>query len=327
MSAVIDDGVLMTMAGIAYAAPADIATYLQQAKPTADWSLVWLADPGDPPVNFAFMANRNGSDDHVLAIRGTYPDPFSQAYWDDGSQDSPFGEMVDWPGAPGAKIAKGTNAGLTNLWAIKDAHGNTIESAVKQLPASASITVTGHSLGGTLTPVLALKLNELFPSLSFAASSFAGMTPGNSAFAALFGSGTKLDGCVRRVFNTLDTVSYGWDKVYATHDFYTPAPKGGPVVAAMLLATEARLKLGGYDFTAVGSPVPLEGQVRKPTIPCELVAYVLENLHQHMPDTYLSLLGAPPLPFSIGFGSILRPREHPATASAGLLLDINHLQA
>lgn len=49
-----------------------------------------------------------------------------------------------------------------------------------------------------------------------------------------------------------------------------------------------------------------------PTISSELVAYVIENLHQHMPDTYLALLGAPALPFRIGFG----PYVVKASASA-----------
>jgi len=93
------------------------------------------------------------------------------------------------------------------------------------------------------------------------------------------------------------------------------------------LASAARLQLDGVDFTAVGAPVPLQGEVRKPVMPCELVAYVVENLHQHMPDSYLSLLGAPPLPFSIGFGSILRPRDKVpgATPAAALTLDVAHL--
>lgn len=58
--------------------------------------------------------------------------------------------------------------------------------------------------------------------------------------------------------------------------------------------------------------------LRTPTISCTIVAYVLENLHQHLPETYLALLGAPPLPFSIGFGAIVVPRDHPtATALTG----------
>ncbi len=49
--------------------------------------------------------------------------------------------------------------------------------------------------------------------------------------------------------------------------------------------------------------------MRPVTIGCDLVAYGIENLYRHLPDTYLALLGAPPLPFSILFGTIVAPRE------------------
>ena len=256
-------------------------------------------------MNFAYLARSAANGDCVLAIRGTYPNPFSRAYWDDGDEDSPFGDMVDWPGA---KISAGTATGLGNLRALIDTAGMTLAEAVAGLPAQSALTVTGHSLGGTLAPVVALWLSEAMPARAIEAVSFAGMTPGNAAFAALFGSGTAFEGGVTRCFNTLDTVAYGWDRVYETHGFYEPAPKGGLVVSALLLATAARLALDGYDYAPVGTPLPLEGTVQPPTIGCELVAYVFENLHQHMPDTYVALLGAPPLPFSIGFGSVVVPR-------------------
>lgn len=307
------DAVLMTLAGIAYGAPDKISEYIDAAQPVAkQWTVAWLAVPADPPVNFAFMAVNADNSAAVIAIRGTYPDPFSAAYWDDGNQDSPFGDMVDWPVVPGAKssakISAGTSIGLNNLVALTDAGGQTLADAVAALPPATRVTVTGHSLGGTLAPVLALTLAEAQTERSMASTSFAGMTPGNHEFAALFGAGAPAGVIARRVYNTLDTVSYGWDKVWATHDFYKPEPQGGLLVKALLLASAARLEAGGYDYAAVGDPVPLEGSVKPPTINCDLVAYVFENLHQHMPDTYLTLLGAPPLPFSILFGTIVAPR-------------------
>ncbi|MBY0298571.1 MAG: lipase [Methylobacterium sp.] len=312
-----DDAVLMTLAGIAYGAPSSIGRYLGEAAPTAGWTLAWLADPADPPVNFAYIARDGGTGACVLAIRGTYPNPFSPAYWQDGAQDSPFGDMADWPRAPGAAIWAGTAQGLANLVALRNAEGVTLAAAVAALPPEAALTVTGHSLGGTLAPVLALHLAEAEPDRCLGAVSFAGMTPGNQPFADLFGPGSRLEGRLRRVYNTLDTVAYGWDRVLATRDFYQPAPQGGLAVEALLVATAARLALGGYGYAPVGPAVPLPGVLlREPVIPCDLVAYVFETLHQHMPDTYLALLGAPPLPFSIVFGSAVVPRDHPAATGS-----------
>lgn len=341
------DAVLMTLAGIAYGQPENIASYIAEAAPTAaDWEVVWMPAPPKQkqqqqqpatPVNFAYVAHDRRTGHYVLAIRGTYPNPFNAAYWADGQQDSPFGTMVDWPGAPGARISAGTSQGLEGLLALQDADGQSLQDFVQGLPpasgsgatrsstAQPSVTVTGHSLGGTLAPVLALKLSQSVPAVDWSSVSFAGMTPGNEAFAALFGPGSTFAGPVRRVFNTLDSVAYGWNQVWATHDFYQPHPQGGVVVSALLLATAARLALGDYGYAAVGEAVPLQGTVRPVGIPCEWIAYLFENLHQHLPDTYLALLGAPPLPFSLLFGSVVVPRDHPAAVAGpqpyGLVVD------
>ena len=298
----VPDAVAMTLAGIAYGSPAYIARYVAEAGPTADWSVAWLAAPPDPPDNFAYLAvDRIGN--AVLAIRGTYPNPFSPAYWHDGAQDNPLQPMTPWVDDATARIGGGTAIGFDNLCNLVDADGVTLEAAVARLSPGVALTVTGHSLGGTLAPVLALYLAKRSPDRSVGAVSFAGMTPGDAAFARLFDAPGAPP--VRRVYNTLDTVAYGWDKVLDTVDFYQPAPQGGVIAQALLEYTAAELVRGGYDYTGVGTAVPLQGAVRPPTISFAFAAYLVEMLHQHLPDTYLALLGAPPLPFTIGFGAIV----------------------
>ncbi len=292
---------MMTLAGLAYASPSFIADYIPNNEIAGvAWQLVWIADDQADPVNFAFIVRDPARDLCVVAIRGTYPDPFSSAYWTDGSQDSPFGEMQPWPGADGAAVSAGTWAGFNGVLELVGS-GQGLSAVLTSL-RGAAIVVTGHSLGGTLAPVLALWASTVNPS-PLSVYAFAGMTPGNAAFAALFGAGTALDGRVWRYNNTLDTVPYGWDRVLETRNFYQPAPEGGLLVETLLLATAVRL--ASYGFAAVGEEIALPGQLQSPVIACEFVAYVIENLHQHMPDTYLALLGAPPLPFTIGIGTVL----------------------
>lgn len=313
---------LMTLAGIAYGHPADIPRYLDASPVTQGvWEVAWIAAAEEVPVNFAFIARDRRSGGYAVAIRGTYPNPFSPAYWEDGRQDSPFGPMAQWPsgaasepGGAGPLVSGGTWAGFSGLLALRDEAGRTLPEAIDALPPDAPLAVTGHSLGGTLAPVLALWLADRSPGRTPEVATFAGMTPGNSAFAALFGPGTPLAGRVTRTYNTLDSVPYGWDDVLATRTFFQPAPQGGVLLDLALHATAWRLR--DYGYTAIGAPVPLPGRVEPPTISFTPIAFLIETLHQHMPDTYLALLGAPPLPFQIGFGAVVAPREESGFAAA-----------
>jgi hypothetical protein len=299
---------LMTLAGIAYGQPSAIPGYLAADTLTqGQWKIAWIAAQVDPPVNFAYIAKRTDGA-YAIAIRGTYPNPLSPAYWDDADLDNPIGPMRTWPGTTDAQVSNGTWTAFQTIIALLDSAGTTtFAEAVASLPDNATIYVTGHSLGGTLTPVIALWLSQMGKGFIIEAMPFAGMTPGNAAFADLFGPGTKLNGRVTRYNNTLDTVPYGWDRVLDTRHFYEPAPQGGLLIEAALGVMALRLL--SYGYTAIGAEVQLQGILQPPKIDCGIVAYVLENLHQHLPDTYLDLLGAPKLPFSILFGSVVAPKN------------------
>ncbi len=309
----------MTLAGIAYGQPGDIAGYLETDTLTAgDWKLHWIAEQQAVPVNFAYIAVSKSSGAYCIAIRGTYPNPFSPAYWDDGNQDNPLGAMQPWPLgsrfglSAGPMVSAGTADAFLNLIALSDG-SQSLQTAIEAIPGKATVYVTGHSLGGTLAPVIALWMTSLANGLVPQVYCFAGMTPGNQPFADLFGPGSKLAGRVRRYTNTLDSVPYGWDRVMATRDFYQPAPRGGVLVEAAI--TLLAYKLTDYGYAPIGEEILLTGVPSPPKISCEIVAFVIENLSQHFPDTYLSLLGAPPLPFMLGIGSVVVPRGHP-TAEA-----------
>jgi hypothetical protein len=310
----------MTLAGIAYGQPSRIAGYLQEDTLTrGDWSIAWIAQDVAVPVNFAYIAkNRDG--EYCVAIRGTYPNPLSSAYWDDAAQDSPLGDMQPWPiGADdpedlGPRISKGTASAFNNLIVLSDGT-KTLQQAIEAIPSGARVYVTGHSLGGTLAPVIALWMTTLSNKLVANVYCFAGMTPGNAAFANLFGPGTALNGRVSRYSNTLDSVPYGWNDVLATRNFYEPGPSGGVVVEAAI--TLLALRLTEYGYTPIGTEVQLTGKLSPPATNCTLVSFVIENLSQHLPDTYLSLLGAPSLPFTIGFGSVVVPNDHPTAKRLG----------
>ncbi len=297
----------MTLAGLAYGAQPNIPGYLAADPLTGgDWSLDWIAQDQPTPDTFAFIARSASRGCFAIVIRGTYPNPLSAAYFYDANLDTPFGPMQPWPGASGAKISKGSWTAFQDIIALSDG-SRTFAQAAAGIPAGATVYVTGHSLGGTMAQVIGLWLSQQPGAAVPWVCAFAGMTPGNAAFAKLFGPGSPLGDRVFRYNNTLDTVGYGWDRVWATHDFYKPAPQGGILVAAAIGVTAIILLF--YGFRSIGAEVKLKGSVQPPQIKITLLAYVAETLRQHLPDTYLQLLGAPPLPFTLGFGAVVAPPE------------------
>jgi len=307
--------VLMTLAGIAYGKPSAIPGYLAADTLTeGDWQPVWVAQEASAPVNFAFIVRSRSTGAYCVAVRGTYPNPFSAAYWQDANQDNPLQEMQPWPlgsddpADVGPRISGGAAAGFRNLMALSNG-SQSFEQAVGAIAGDAMVYVTGHSLGGTLAPVVGLWMTGLANALTPVVYCFAGLTPGNRAFAGLFGPGTALAGRVKRYRNTLDSVPYGWNDVLATRNFYQPAPSGGLLVEAAV--TALALELRKYDYAPVGDEVVLDGTLNTSTFGFEFAAFLIENLQQHLPDTYLRLLGAPSLPFTIGFGAVVIAHDNP----------------
>ena len=297
--------VMMTLAGLSYGDPADLVEYLRNDTLTrGDWIPTWIAQSSDDPITFAFLAWSRSTGRHVLAIRGTYPDPFGRAYWDDGNLDVPFGRMREWPGSriPGARVSQGAWTAFQYLMALTNGY-TTLEQELRRLPRDTELYVTGHSLGGTLAPMVALWLSEQDSRVAATVLAFAGMTPGNRQFARLFDAGSCLSGRVWRYNNTLDTVGYGWDRVWKTRNFYAPGPRGGWLVTLLLALTSIRLI--PYGFASFGQEIVIPGKLLGTAVDRGLIAYVLENLSQHLPGTYLALLGAPPLPFAMDFVSLM----------------------
>ncbi len=305
---------LMTLAGLAYGDPQSLDGYMSDGQSGPDgWSLIWAAHSDPVPTVFAFIARHEASNRSAIVIRGTYPNPLNVAYWNDATLDSPYGPMQPWPGdATGkAKISQGTSTALQDLLQQQGTVG-TFSEAVAVLPVG-ELYITGHSLGGTLAPVVGLWLSErATPVVATAICAFAGMTPGNADFAVRFGHGSKLAGRVWRYNNTLDTVPYGWDRVWSAINFYQPKPSGGLLVKIVIFIMGLILKF--YGFSAIGTEVRLVGKLNEPVLQNMLLSYVIENLRQHLPQTYLDLLEGPTLPFTMGYGAIVSAPTDPSVA-------------
>ncbi len=233
----------------------DVPKILSDPKVTAEigqWDLLWgpvvntqsqTCDNRCYSDNTMFLVK--GKDpDHpekdmlVLAIAGTN---FSSLF-DWGTEDFDVTTMVEWPNASadasffsyfstptttqdpnvsqtGNYISAGINVGVNILLNEMTYEGKTVVEYLKdnfgEMDDSMELAVTGHSLGGGLSPVLALALKDgqgyWNPKGKFQLTTypFAGQSPGNGPFASYFFTRIPTED-FHGHYNSLDVVPKGF---------------------------------------------------------------------------------------------------------------------
>jgi hypothetical protein len=288
--------IAMTLAGIAYADPNEISYYLNQPNyaTQGEWSLVW--GPAQTTGNLMYVAKNETANIYAVVIRGTYPH-FSWALFVDLYEDLDAGNVTPWtyPVTPDAVIANGTADGLADLTGMTSA-GSTLLEFIGMTPENATIVVTGHSLGGCLTSVLApwlqYQLSEAGSSgRPFMPFTFAAPTAGNKAFADLY---TAMFQNSWRYYNTFDIIPNGFASLAAVKNLYpSPGPECPWELADAIDLVNDWLQHENVSYVQTnGAGEPLSGQLSKSTMD-----FISEALHQHGHNRYLALLGAPKLPF------------------------------
>ncbi|HEX4962225.1 MAG TPA: hypothetical protein VF173_15420 [Thermoanaerobaculia bacterium] len=205
----------------------DLNTQLQQkglgdyVQLTLAWGPVVYQAPGSKVAdNVVYVVqNTKAPNDYTIGIAGTnFNSP-----WDWLLEDGLVGATVPWiDGAPSAgRIALGTSLGLQIVKSLQSVptvpqgsnRALTLEAYLTQQlgDQKGNIYVTGHSLGGALSPVTGLWLSDRktnWPNATVSVYTFAGPTPGNAAFAAFYAG--KLGANTTRVWNQLDVVPHAW---------------------------------------------------------------------------------------------------------------------
>lgn len=196
-----------------------------------DWSAVWgpIVFSENPTSNAVHADNTMGlyynklNNLFVIAIAGT--NPISTFGW--FTQDFSVNTLVSWESISGVSnsgsIANGTSIGLHILLDMQDTNGNTLIETLSQyivknkIPAGAEIAVTGHSLGGALSPTLALYLSDTKsnwdPSDKLSISTYptAGPTPGDKDFATYYEQQIKANKIAyNSKYNNIDVVPHAW---------------------------------------------------------------------------------------------------------------------
>jgi hypothetical protein len=283
-----------------------INRFLATLEPVQNWQVAW--GPAVKPshfhisnehVIFAVQDRRNPAR-YAVVIRGTNPlslhnilgevDSISQKAW-------PYAE----PEGLEPKISTGVDTGLSELIELKAgegtlAEGLTLTEFLTQLAAQCDgpleVVTTGHSLGGALSPAMALWLvdtqTDWDPAGRATVSTVpvAGFSPGNADFATYFEQ--KLAARTQRVRQTLDAIPYMYakDDMEKIATLYAPLIPNSSVFHISAEASILYMKLMGVSYQQImTASAPLEGELH-----VESTRFVEQMLWQHV-EGYLHLLG------------------------------------
>ncbi|MEM6720586.1 MAG: hypothetical protein AAF611_14760 [Bacteroidota bacterium] len=235
----------------------------------------------------------------VIAIAGTnINSPYGWLV-----EDFSVNKTVSWElvtGIPNSgNISNGTHIGLNILLNMTNATNISVVTALKNFLTENSdlqnvqVAVAGHSLGGALSPTLALylvdKKSEWDPTNKASVGAFptAGPTPGDEAFAAYYEKQIQAENIYYlSQHNSLDIVPHAWEKgdlakIPTIYDEYIQEPKNSNPSETLTgtLATVAALNALSSKNIA-GVPVNRYKQISPST--------TLEGTFNHDIDTVIS---------------------------------------
>lgn len=220
-------------------------------KLIGEWEVVWgpavyqhhgerlNSEVADDTMYIAKSKDNGESDRYVIAIAGTNPNSLYgiivQDFW--VNKTTPWNNGQPWKATsekqtPDIRVSAGTSRGVEILCEEMQSDKKSLLDYLKNLTSSASkpisITIAGHSLGGALSPTLALSLMDRRSewdsqsNVSLSVLPSAGPTPGNAEFASYYDS--KLGEVTDRIWNQIDFVPHGWqqDLLEQSRSLYEP---------------------------------------------------------------------------------------------------------
>jgi hypothetical protein len=227
-----------------------------QGKEKEQWRLGWGPAVDDDNSNLMFAAEFMDITQKspvpvfsAIVIRGTDVESEPAGLVKQLVEDLDAETQVPFPEHdPNARIAQGTQIGFQTLSQLTD-QGRTVRQYVEAFlnanPA-APVVVTGHSLGGCQTTVMALNLALQFPG-SIVPTTFAGPTAGNQSFVELYEQNCPF---APRWFNTRDLVPNAYASLDNIQTLWDAC--GHPAPLLLKLAVEG-LKLLLEDVGAIYS--------------------------------------------------------------------------
>lgn len=300
------------------------------------WEVVW--GPGifqslsskisKIPDNTIYVAKTKGKGTqvkYVVAIAGTTGNNFFSFDW--LIEDFFVSAAIPWPYArPGSlkpHIALGTYIGFSILKTIKPCeglpgsrgyhglkHSQTIldffKKEFRNRKDKAEVITTGHSLGGALSPVLALWLADTKPSWDPKNKSniktypSAGATPGDKDFAAYYDSRLppkpgpteplELQQYTDRIWNNKDVVPHAWNHDDLEKIPFLYMPEIIPDGWIFVITGIAWITSNGHNYTQIAAHMnALPGKTKNNWKTDPFGAFLKEALYQHV-NAYIEML-------------------------------------
>lgn len=298
---------LLQLCQISYLDPSAIPGSFPLAWPASgggSWSLAWGPAQDPSGGNLAYVAVRSASGQTLslaVVVRGTDWDVPVLGLWNQIVQDldADSQQAPPWTAATGTLIADGTADALSRVSGMTSGGQSLVgflagfygTSGNGQVP----LQVTGHSLGGCITTVLApwlqSQLGQQGLSPSIVPTTYAAPTAGNQAFAEAFRSAFPTAACYR---NTLDIVPKAMADLYQIPLIYEDVGPGllAPVaIATAILGYDLWLLHCGVSYTDIPDSQSLPGSWLAPDPNSPVGPWLDEVLQQHDTKTYMALLG------------------------------------
>jgi hypothetical protein len=257
--------------------------------------------------NIMYVAKGQNSEtnnpQYVVAIAATNP----QSVFDWLQEDFDTHKMYSWStqNPERGKISEGTNTGITILQNLKDSSNRSLlEFLTKEIPSQSEhpieIITTGHSLGGALSPVMALWLyenqttwNPTGKKVTVNTQFSAGATPGDQTFSNYYGNTEPGLNQSSRLWNSLDIVPHAWNiqQLKQIPTLYEPCNIAKFSRITLLVNTQIQ-KVKNCNYLALNpSTFAMKGQcgVFSKTQTTPLKQFIQEAYFQHI-QAYFNLL-------------------------------------
>jgi len=298
---------LLQLCQISYLDPSDIPGKFPLAWPASgggSWSLAWGPAQDPSQGNLVYVAVRSdGSANLALAVvvRGTDWRVPLTGLWNQIVEDldADSQQAPPWTAPTGTLIAAGTAQALTYVSEMS-AGGQSLVGFLTSFYGTAAnqqvpLQVTGHSLGGCVTTVLApwlqAQLGQQKLSPTIVPTTYAAPSAGNQAFAEAFRTAFPTAVCYR---NSLDIVPKAMAELYEIPLIYANAGPGllAPIsIATAIFGYAAWLLYCNVSYADIPDSQTLPGAWLTPNPNDPLGPWADEALQQHATTTYMTLLG------------------------------------